>query len=87
MTQENIIVLVILAVSVILFVSERLRVDLIAMLVLITLSLTGLVTIEEAFSGFASPAVITVWSALDQPGYQLPESNHEQGCRQSKIQH
>jgi di/tricarboxylate transporter len=32
------------------------------MLVLITLTLTGLVTIEEAFSGFASPAVITVWS-------------------------
>jgi di/tricarboxylate transporter len=43
-------------------VSERLRVDLIAMMVLITLSLTGLVTIEEAFSGFSSPAVITVWS-------------------------
>ena len=32
------------------------------MMVLITLSLTGLVTIEEAFSGFASPAVITVWA-------------------------
>jgi len=62
MTQDNILVLAILAVSVILFVSERLRVDLIAMLVLITLSITGLVTIEEAFSGFASPAVITVWS-------------------------
>jgi len=62
MTQENILVLAILAVAVVLFVSERLRVDLIAMLVLITLSLTGLVTIEEAFSGFASPAVITVWS-------------------------
>ena len=54
--------LAILAVAVILFVSERLRVDLIAMLVLITLTLTGLVTIDEAFSGFASPAVITVWS-------------------------
>jgi len=62
MTQENLIVLAILAVAVVLFVSERLRVDLIAMLVLITLSLTGLVSIEEAFSGFASPAVITVWS-------------------------
>jgi len=62
MTQENLLVLVILAVAVVLFVSERLRVDLIAMLVLITLTLTGLVTIEEAFSGFASPAVITVWS-------------------------
>ena len=62
MTQDSLLVLVILAVAVILFVSERLRVDLIAMMVLITLSLTGLVTIEEAFSGFASPAVITVWS-------------------------
>ena len=62
MTQENMLVLGILAVAVVLFVSERLRVDLIAMMVLITLSLTGLVTIEEAFSGFASPAVITVWS-------------------------
>lgn len=62
MTQENILVLAILAIAVILFVSERLRVDLIAMLVLITLTLTGLVTIDEAFSGFASPAVITVWS-------------------------
>ncbi len=62
MTQDNILVLAILAVAVVLFVSERLRVDLIAMLVLITLSVTGLVTIEEAFSGFASPAVITVWS-------------------------
>ncbi|MEN8241363.1 MAG: SLC13 family permease [Chloroflexota bacterium] len=62
MTQENILILAILAVAVILFVTERLRVDLIAMMVLVTLALTGLVTIEEAFSGFASPAVITVWS-------------------------
>ncbi len=62
MTQENLLVLIILGVAVVLFVSERLRVDLISMMVLITLSLTGLVTIEEAFSGFASPAVITVWA-------------------------
>jgi len=62
MTNENILVLVILGVAVVLFVSERLRVDLISMLVLITLSLTGLVSIDEAFSGFASPAVITVWA-------------------------
>jgi di/tricarboxylate transporter len=62
MTQENILVLVILTIAVILFISDRLRVDLVAMLVLITLKITGLVTVEEAFSGFASPAVITVWS-------------------------
>jgi len=61
-SPDIILVFVILAVAVVLFVSERLRVDLVAMLVLITLSLTGLVTTEEAFSGFASPAVITVWS-------------------------
>jgi di/tricarboxylate transporter len=61
-STDIILVLAILAVTVVLFVSERLRVDLVAMLVLITLSLTGLVTTEEAFSGFASPAVITVWS-------------------------
>ena len=34
MTQENLLVLGILAIAVILFVSERLRVDLIAMMVL-----------------------------------------------------
>jgi di/tricarboxylate transporter len=62
MTPEIIQVLVILGLAIILFVSEKLRVDLVAMLVLITLVLTGLVTTEEAFSGFASPAVITVWS-------------------------
>jgi di/tricarboxylate transporter len=59
---DSLILLGILVVAVLLFVSERLRVDLIAMLVLIALTLTGLVTIDEAFSGFASPAVITVWS-------------------------
>jgi di/tricarboxylate transporter len=62
MTTENILVLSILVVAVVLFVSEKLRVDLVAILVLLALSLTGLVTIDEAFSGFASPAVITVWS-------------------------
>lgn len=62
MTPDILLVLVILAVAIVLFVSEKLRVDLVAMLVLITLVLTGLVTTEEAFSGFASPAVITVWS-------------------------
>jgi di/tricarboxylate transporter len=62
MTQEHIMILSILGVSIILFISEKLRVDLIAMMVLIALTLTGLVSTEEAFSGFSSPAVITVWA-------------------------
>jgi di/tricarboxylate transporter len=64
MTADNILVLGILGVAVVLFVSEKLRVDVVAMLVLVALILTGLVTAEEAFSGFASPAVITVWGVF-----------------------
>ena len=64
MTIDNILVLGILAVSILLFVSERLRVDVVAMVVLVALVVTGLVTVEEAFSGFASPAVIVVWAVF-----------------------
>ena len=64
MSPENIIVFAILLGALLLFVSERLRVDVVALLVLVALILTGLVTIEEAFSGFASPAVVTVWSVF-----------------------
>jgi di/tricarboxylate transporter len=64
MTTENYIVLGILGLAVILFVSEKLRVDVVAMIVLVALVLTGLVTAEEAFSGFSSPAVITVWAVF-----------------------
>jgi di/tricarboxylate transporter len=62
MGLENILVLTILGIAVVLFISEKLSIDLIALLVLLALTLTGLITPEEAFSGFASPAVVTVWS-------------------------
>ncbi len=54
----------ILAIAILLFVSERLRVDVVAMIVLVALAVTGLVTVEGAFSGFASPAVIVVWAVF-----------------------
>jgi di/tricarboxylate transporter len=62
LTPEIALTLGIIAVAVILFATETLRVDIIALLVLLTLAITGLVSTEEAFSGFASPAVITVWA-------------------------
>jgi len=62
MTSEIALVLLILVGSIILFASERIRVDVVAMMVLLTLLFTGLLTPEEAFSGFSSPAVITVWA-------------------------
>lgn len=64
MTVENILILSILAGAIVLFVTEKLGVDVVAMIVLSALVLTGLVNIEEAFSGFASPAVITVWAVF-----------------------
>ena len=62
MSPEIILTLGIILVAVILFATEKLRVDMIALLVLLTVALTGLVSPEEAFSGFSSPAVITVWA-------------------------
>lgn len=62
MTSQIALTLAIIVAAVILFASEKLRVDVVALLVLLTLVLTGLVTPEEAFAGFANPAVITVWA-------------------------
>lgn len=62
MTPEIGLTLLIILGAVVLFATEKLRVDLIALLVLLTLSLTGLVTAQQAFDGFANPAVITVWA-------------------------
>ena len=62
MTFEIALVLGILTVSLILFVSEVIRMDLVALLVLGALAVTGLVSSNEAFSGFSNSAVITVWA-------------------------
>ena len=62
MTGDILIVLVILGVSLILFISEVIRMDLVALLVLGTLAITGLVDAEGAFAGFSNSAVITVWA-------------------------
>lgn len=62
MTLEIAFVLGILSVSLVLFVTEKLRMDLVSLLVLGTLAISGLVTPEEAVSGFSNPAVITVWA-------------------------
>jgi uncharacterized protein with PhoU and TrkA domain len=61
-TLEIALVLGILATSLVLFVTEKVRMDVVALLVLAALSLTGLVTPQEALAGFSNPAVITVWA-------------------------
>ncbi|MFN2143945.1 MAG: SLC13 family permease, partial [Anaerolineales bacterium] len=61
---EIILTLSILGVAVVLFITEWLSADLIALLTLSALAITRLVTPEEAISGFSSPAVITIWSVF-----------------------
>jgi di/tricarboxylate transporter len=56
------IVLAILAVAVVLFVTEWVRMDLVALMCLGAVALTGLVTPTQALSGFSNPAVVTVWA-------------------------
>ncbi|MFQ5409273.1 MAG: SLC13 family permease [Anaerolineales bacterium] len=46
----------------VLLATETLRVDVVALLVMALLAVTGLVTPEQAFSGFSSSAVITILS-------------------------
>ena len=54
----------ILAAAVILFVTERVRVDLVALMVMLGLVVTGVLEGEQAIMGFANEAVITIASVL-----------------------
>jgi len=62
LTTDILLMLAILAIAILFFITDWLRLDVVAILVLLTLILTGLITPEEAFRGFSSPAVITVWA-------------------------
>lgn len=62
MTPDIALTLGIILMAIILFATEKLRVDLIALVVLLAVSLTGLVSKEEVFQGFANSAVITIWA-------------------------
>jgi di/tricarboxylate transporter len=55
----------VIAIAFALFASERMRVDLVAMLILATLTVigqfrTGFLSVEEAFSGFSNEATLTI---------------------------
>lgn len=62
MTPEILAVFLILAAAVILFMTERLPVDVTALVVVAALILAGAVTPEEGVAGFGHPATITVGS-------------------------
>ncbi len=54
------IIFVTLILTLILFITGKLRYDLVALIALLIVVITGLIPIENAFIGFSNPAVITV---------------------------
>ena len=62
MFDSQAIVLATLAASLLLFVTDALRYDLIAVLVALVLAITGCLEPEQAFAGFSSPAIVLIAS-------------------------
>jgi di/tricarboxylate transporter len=60
MTFPTLLTLFVTLIAAVLLVSERLRPDLIALMVLVTLGISGVVTPTEAFAGFSGSAVLTI---------------------------
>jgi di/tricarboxylate transporter len=60
LTFEQVVVLGVLAGAFLAFVTERLPVDLVGLLVMVLLAITGVLSPEQAFGGFASSALITI---------------------------
>jgi di/tricarboxylate transporter len=60
MTLEMVLILGVVVSAVILFATEKLPVDLTAMVVMCTLLLSGLISPQEAMGGFSNPATVTV---------------------------
>ncbi len=64
LTGDMMLVLVVLTATIGLFVSELVRVDIAAILVMVAIGLLGLVPANELFDGFASNAVISIIAVM-----------------------
>lgn len=64
MTSSELLLLLILLGAAALFISSRLRPDVVGLLILVALGLSGLVAPEHVFSGFGASAVITILSVF-----------------------
>jgi di/tricarboxylate transporter len=64
LTTDMKLVLGLVSLTMVLFLFERVRADLVALVVLVLLGLTGLVAPEDIFNGFSSNAVISVIATM-----------------------
>jgi di/tricarboxylate transporter len=64
MTPQIALVLLMLTIVIVLFVTEWIPMEVVSLLVLGSVALTGLVSPGEALSGFSNPAVVTIWAVF-----------------------
>src|SRR5574341_2608206 len=62
MNTPGLVLVTLIGIAAIFFVTEWLRADLVALLLVVALGLSGILTPQEAFSGFSRSAVITIIS-------------------------
>jgi di/tricarboxylate transporter len=60
MTPEMLFVFALLATTIALFISDRIRMDLVALMVVVALALSGVITPAESVAGFGEPVVIMI---------------------------
>ncbi len=60
MTTDIWILIGVLGAAIVLLATDRLRMDIVSLLALLSLVIVGIIPAEDAFTGFANPAVITV---------------------------
>jgi len=64
LTSDMVLVLIVLSATIGLFVSELVRVDIAAILVMVVIGLLGLVPSDQLFNGFASNAVLSIIAVM-----------------------
>lgn len=77
MSPSAVLLLAVVLIAAVLLIATRIRADLVALLTLVALALSGLVSPAEAFAGFSSSAVMTILAifiiseAMQQTGLTL----------------
>src|SRR6476646_1942208 len=64
LTQDMVVVLAITAFTMVMFLFERIRADVVALVVLVLLGLTGIIEPDALFNGFSGNAVISIISTM-----------------------
>ncbi|MGB9493911.1 MAG: SLC13 family permease, partial [Azonexus sp.] len=60
MNSDLLIVLLLLGAAIVMFAANRPRVDAVALLAMVALPFTGVITVNEALAGFANPNIVLI---------------------------